>query len=69
MSTPARDCVVGLATNEYVTVPDPEPLAPLAMVIHVTELDAVHAHPEADVTETVPVPAPAGAVAVVGLTE
>ncbi len=67
--TPTRDWVVELATNEYVTVPDPDPLAPLLIVIHETELDAVHVHPEADVTDTVPVPAPVGADAVVGLTE
>ncbi len=50
-------------------MPDPDPLAPVVMVIHETELDAVQAHPEADVTVTVPVPAPAGADAAVGLAE
>lgn len=69
VSTPERDCVVGLATNEYVTDPLPDPVAPLVMVIHDTELDAVHAQPDADVTVTVPVPELAGADAVVGLTE
>jgi hypothetical protein len=68
VSTPLRDCVVGLAENEYVTLPFPEPLAPLEIVIHETELDAVHAHPFADVTVTVPVPDAAGAEALVGLT-
>jgi hypothetical protein len=59
---------VELAANEYVTVPLPEPVAPLLMVIHDTELDAVHAQPDADVTVTVPLPEPAGADADVGLT-
>jgi hypothetical protein len=68
VSTPERDCVVELAANEYVTVPLPEPVAPLLMVIHDTELDAVHAQPDADVTVTVPLPEPAGADADVGLT-
>lgn len=68
VSTPARDWVVGLATKEYETGPDPLPLAPAVIDIHETELDAVQAHPAADVTVTEPVPAVAVAAAVVGAT-
>ena len=66
--TPVRTCVVGFASNEYVTVPGPEPLAPAVTDIQKTELDAVHAHVAGVVTPTVPVPAPAGADAVSGVT-
>ena len=68
VSTPARDWVVGLATKEYVTLPEPEPLAPPVTVIHETELEALQPHPAGEVTVTVPVPALAAAAAVVGAT-
>jgi len=66
--TPARDWVVGFATNEYDTVPELEPLAPLVIVIHGAELEAVQAQPASVVTLTVPVPAPATTESVVGVT-
>ncbi len=57
MRTPERDVVFGFAVNEYVTVPEPVPLAPLVIDIHDTALEAVQLHPAAVVTVTVPVPA------------
>jgi hypothetical protein len=69
VSTPERDCVVGLATNEYETGPVPVPFAPDVIDIHETALEAVQAQPAAEVTVTEPVPAVLGAGAVVGATE
>jgi hypothetical protein len=43
VSTPERDCVVALASTEYATVPDPDPLDPFVIAIHDTALEAVHA--------------------------
>jgi hypothetical protein len=57
--------VVGAAVK--VTVPDPLPLAPDAMVIQGALLDAVHAHPPPVVTETVPFPPADGTVCVSGV--
>jgi hypothetical protein len=68
VSTPERDCVVGLEATEYDTVPEPVPLAPLVIDIQETALDAVHVQPAAVVTETVALLAVADAFAVVGLT-
>ena len=51
---PVRGLVV-LAT-EYVTVPEPVPLAPDVMVIQLTLLTAVQLHAPDTVTFTVPVP-------------
>lgn len=58
--------MVGFAANEYVTGPEPDPLAPAVIDIHETELDAVHAQPASVVTLTVPLPEVAGADAVLG---
>jgi hypothetical protein len=68
VSTPERDWVVGLASTEYDTLPEPDPLAPLVIDIQDTALVAVHAQPATEVTDTVPVPAAAVALALVGVT-
>lgn len=68
VSTPERDWVFGFAVNEYVTVPEPVPLAPLVIDIHDTALEAVQLHPAVVVTVTVPVPAAPVTEAAVGET-
>ena len=68
VSTPERDCVVELASTEYDTVPEPEPLAPLVIDIQDTALVAFHVQPAAVVTDTLPVPPAVVALAVVGFT-
>ena len=65
VSTPERGDCVGFGSAEYVTVPEPVPLAPFVIVNHDTELDAVQAQPACVVTFTVavaPAPATDGAV-------
>lgn len=57
-----------MASTEYDTLPEPDPLAPLVIDIQDTALVAVHAQPAAEVTDTVPVPAVAAALALVGVT-
>lgn len=47
-------------------MPEPEPADPAVMLIHETELDALHEQPAAAVTVTDPVPALEVAEAVVG---
>ena len=56
---PVRDVVVVLAATLNATVPVPEPLAPLVIVIQPTLLEAVHAQPPGLVTVNEPVPPPA----------
>ena len=53
---PLRDDVPVFAETEEATVPLPEPVAPLVMVIQLAALDAVHAQPVDAVTPTDPVP-------------
>jgi hypothetical protein len=53
--------VSGFAATLKVTVPLPEPLEPLVIVIQLAELAAVHAQPPTAVTAKVPVPPFAGA--------
>jgi hypothetical protein len=58
VTVPDRDGpLVGAAVN--VTVPEPLPLAPPAIEIHESWLDAVHAQPAAALTSTAAVPPPA----------
>ena len=62
---PDRDGpVVGAAVK--VTIPDPLPLEPPAIVIHESWLDAVHPQPATLLTSTVPVPPLAAMVWVSG---
>jgi hypothetical protein len=65
---PVRGVAVGLAAAVNATVPFPDPLAPLVIVIHGTPDVAVQAHPAVAVTVVVPVPPPAGTVMVFGET-
>jgi hypothetical protein len=64
---PVRVVPAGLAATRYVTVPLPEPEAPVSTVIQEAPETAVHPHPDATVTSTLP-SAPAAAMFwVVGL--
>lgn len=60
--------MVALASTEYDTVPEPDPVAPFVIVIQDTALDAVQVQPARVVTETLPVPPALVALAVVGFT-
>lgn len=57
MSVPDRSVVPVFAAMLNVTVPLPEPVAPLVIVIHDTLLAAVQEHPVPFRTDTLPVPA------------
>jgi hypothetical protein len=56
VSVPTRLVVAVFAATLNVTVPGPEPDAPVTMVTHVALLAAVHAQPAPAVTVLVPVP-------------
>ena len=56
---PVRDVVAEFAATLNVTVPLPDPLAPPVIVIQLSLVDAVHAHPAPLVTVNDPVPPPA----------
>jgi len=56
VSAPFLDDVDAFAVAEYVTVPFPEPLAPLVIVIQEASSVAVHPQPLPAVTATVAVP-------------
>jgi hypothetical protein len=64
-SVPVRDGPVVAATVKL-TEPFPLPLAPDAIVIHASRLEAVHAHPVPAVTATAPVAPDAGTFCVSG---
>jgi hypothetical protein len=57
---PARGVVVVFAATLKVTVPLPDPLAPLVTLIQLAPLVAVHAHPAPAVTEIEPLLPKAG---------
>jgi hypothetical protein len=56
VSVPVRGDVLVFAVRRYRTVPLPDPLAPLAIVIQDPERVAVHEHPLLTVTATLPFP-------------
>jgi hypothetical protein len=61
---------VGFAATANVTTPLPVPAAPDTIKIHVALLAAVHAQPEATVTETEELPVPLdGTDTLLGVTE
>ena len=53
---PVREDVVGLAATVKAIVPEPDPLAPVVIVIQTALLTAVHAQPAPAVIETIPEP-------------
>jgi hypothetical protein len=59
---PVRGDVAGFAATVKLTVPGPEPLVPLVIVIQAAEVVADQAHPLAAFTPTEPVLKPDGAV-------
>src|SRR5439155_1214563 len=59
VSVPVRDVPAVFAATLNVTLPLPEPDAPVVTVIHASLLTAVHAHPVGAVTVVLPVPPPA----------
>ena len=61
-----RVCVVVLAAAFRLTVPEPEPLAPVAIVSHEAPVVAVHEHPASVLTPTDAAPPAAGADCVAG---
>jgi hypothetical protein len=61
VSVPVRLAVPVLAATLNVTVPDPEPDAPVTTVIHAALLTAVHRQPVPTVTVLLPAPAAAAA--------
>jgi hypothetical protein len=63
-----RGVVSVLAATLSVTVPLPDPVAPLVMLSHAALSLAVHVHPEADATEAVSVSPSALADRLVGVT-
>jgi hypothetical protein len=65
----ALRCGPLFAATVYCTVPLPEPLAPLVIVIHDTGDDALHGQPELLVTFTLPGPPEALVVAPLALSE
>ena len=68
VTTPVRCVCPVLAATVKPTLPLPEPLAPLVIVIQLTLLTAVHEQPAFAVTETVLELPLAGAATVVGVT-
>ena len=56
VTVPIRDAVPGFAATVNVTVPGPDPAAPVVTVIQVALLTAVHAHPTEPLTVTVTEP-------------
>src|SRR5262245_28019078 len=62
----ALDCVVGLAVAFRLTVPEPEPLAPVEIVNHEAPDVAVHEQPASVVTPTDAAPPAAGVDCVAG---
>jgi hypothetical protein len=56
VNVPVRLLPVVFASAVYRTVPSSVPLDPLVIVIQLTLLTAVHAHPDCVFTATVPVP-------------
>jgi hypothetical protein len=69
VSVALREALVVLAVAVTVAVPLPEPVAPAVTVSHVALSDAVHAHPDPEVTETLAVPPLTGTLVVSGVTE
>src|SRR5207244_7607218 len=59
VSVPVREVPAVFAATLNVTLPLPEPDAPVVTVIHVALLTAVHAQPVGAVTVVLPVPPPA----------
>jgi len=66
VSVPLRACVEPFVAALKLTVPLPEPLAPLVIVSHPALLVAVHAHPLVAVTAVDPVPPAPGTDWLVG---
>jgi hypothetical protein len=58
---PVRGDVSGLAATLKLTVPLPDPLVPLVIVIQLAEFVTLQLQPLAEVTENEPVPPPNGA--------
>ena len=67
VSVPVRLDATVFAATVNPTVPFPEPVAPLVIVIHATLLTAVHEHPVATVTALLPVPPDAASDWLVGV--
>jgi hypothetical protein len=67
VSVPVREDVAVLGATLKVTVPLPDPLAPVVTVIHVALLVPVQLQPVPALTETVPEPPPAARDCEVGL--